>query len=129
MTLKEEEDEVPDGVWKALWCPRCGSQKFGQHRFEGTYCDGCGTELRLQSKSAATVRMMFRRVPAWGLQETEAEEIDGVLVALLVRKSDGWHVHEWLDAGDNTIHPPDTTDVDKVKGTELTETDRMEMWN
>lgn len=130
MTLKEEGDEVPDGVWEALWCPACGSTGFARHITDGVYCDGCGADMKFVDRTDVFASVVFRRVSIEAIRSGDAQDIETAVSARLIRKSDGWKVAEWASADDDFApHPPDMSDVDKVEGTELTETDRMEMWN
>jgi hypothetical protein len=86
--------------------------------------------MSLTDASDITACIKFENVKAWGKEENDAREIDGIIAAVLVRKQDGWHVVNWhYSREDQPPHPPDMSAVDKVEGTELTETDRMEMWN
>jgi hypothetical protein len=130
MTLKEEEDEVPDGVWEALWCPACGSTEFARHITDGICCNGCDADMKFVDRTDVFASVVFRRVSIDAIRSGEAQDIDTAVSARLVRKSDGWKVAEWASADDDFVpRPPDMSAVDKVEGTELTETDRMEMWN
>jgi ribosomal protein L37AE/L43A len=137
MGLREDENDVDEDVWDAVWCPFCGSQDFVRYEVTGIRCDGCHSPIELFMKVDESTKveeaavLKFKGPSTDAVAEGVAQDIDGVGSATArMNKRDGrWYLLDWLKPDDFVPCQPDPPSVDEVEDMVFSETDRARMVN
>lgn len=58
-----EEQHVDPQIFEVLWCLFCGNRSFVSSRFDGVFCSGCGTSVRLQRWSTGLHAIFGEHTP------------------------------------------------------------------
>jgi len=138
MGLREDENNVDEDVWDAVWCPFCGSQDFVRYEVTGIHCDGCGSPIEIfmkvdeSTKAEEATVLKFKGPKPWGICENNAQETEeehANVVARMNKRGGRWYLLDWLKPDGFTPCQPDPSSVDEVSDMVFSETDRARMVN